>query len=98
MLKKEKNYDFRKRMSVIHEENIRNVALKPAEDEIEIEICSRRQQRDEKAWVSFDGDTVEELSVGDRFIISKAVNHTKICKLNKKSFLEILRKKMETYT
>ena len=80
-----------------HKLNSKSIVLS-AEDEIEIEICSRRQQRDEKAWVSFDGDTVEELSVGDRFIISKAVNHTKICKLNKKSFLEILRKKMETYT
>ena len=80
-----------------HNLNAKSIVLS-AEDEIEIEIGSRRMQKDEKAWVSFDGDTVEELSVGERFIISKAINHTKICKLNKKSFLEILRKKMETYT
>ncbi len=80
-----------------HNLNAKSIVLS-AEDEIEIEIGSRRMQKDEKAWVSFDGDTVEELSVGERFIISKAVNHTKICKLNKKSFLEILRKKMEKYT
>ena len=80
-----------------HNLNAKSIVLS-ADDEIEIEIGSRRMQKDEKAWVSFDGDTVEELSVGERFIISKAVNHTKICKLNKKSFLEILRKKMEKYT
>ncbi|MEE1027485.1 MAG: NAD(+)/NADH kinase [Agathobacter sp.] len=80
-----------------HNLNAKSIVLS-AEDEIEIEIGSRRMQKDEKAWVSFDGDTVEELSVGERFIISKAINHTKICKLNKKSFLEILRKKMEKYT
>ena len=80
-----------------HNLNAKSIVLS-ADDEIEIEIGSRRMQKDEKAWVSFDGDTVEELSVGERFIISKAINHTKICKLNKKSFLEILRKKMEKYT
>lgn len=50
------------------------------------------------ACVSFDGDFVQELVVGDRFVISKAINCTTICKINKRSFLEILRKKMETYT
>ena len=48
--------------------------------------------------MSFDGDNVAELKVGDRFVIKKSDNYTQICKLNKRSFLEILRKKMETYT
>ena len=39
-----------------------------------------------------------ELAVGDRFVISKAANHTKICKLHQRSFLEILRKKMGNYS
>lgn len=80
-----------------HNLNSKSIVLS-AEDEIEIEIGTRRSQKDEKALVSFDGDTNVELSVGDRFVISKALNYTKICKLNKKSFLETLRKKMETYT
>ena len=68
------------------------------DDEIEIEILSRREQNDELACVSYDGDTAAELAVGDRFVISKAANHTKICKLHQRSFLEILRKKMGNYS
>ena len=68
------------------------------DDEIEIEILSRREQNDEMACVSYDGDTTAELAVGDRFVISKAANHTKICKLHQRSFLEILRKKMGNYS
>ena len=68
------------------------------DDEIEIEILSRREQYDEMACVSYDGDTTAELAVGDRFVISKAANHTKICKLHQRSFLEILRKKMGNYS
>lgn len=48
------------------------------------------------SWrVSYDGDTTAELAVGDRFVISRAANHTKICKLHQRSFLEILRKRWE---
>lgn len=80
-----------------HNLNSKSIVL-DAEDVIEIEIGSRRLQRDELAGVSFDGDYDQQLMVGERFVISKALNYTTICKLNKKSFLEILRKKMETYT
>ena len=80
-----------------HNLNSKSIVL-DAEDIVEIEILSRRIQKDEVACVSFDGDFVQELVVGDRFVISKAINCTTICKLNKRSFLEILRKKMETYT
>jgi len=68
------------------------------DDEIEIEILSRREQNDEMACVSYDGDTTGRAAVGDRFVISKAANHTKICKLHQRSFLEILRKKMGNYS
>ena len=80
-----------------HNLNSKSIVL-DAEDIVEIEILSRRIQKDEVACVSFDGDFVQELVVGDRFVISKAINCTTICKINKRSFLEILRKKMETYT
>ena len=80
-----------------HNLNSKSIVLSP-EDVIEIEIGSRRAQQDETACVSFDGDTVEELGVGDRYMISKASHVTAICKINKRSFLEILRKKMEKYS
>lgn len=80
-----------------HNLNSKSIVLS-ADDIIEIEMGSRRWQKDEKACVSFDGDNVAELKVGDRFVIRKSDNSTKICKINKRSFLEILRKKMELYT
>lgn len=80
-----------------HNLNSKSIVL-GAEDVIEIEIGKRRMQNDEQAGVSFDGDSVERLCVGERFVISQAYHFTRICKLSNKSFLEILRKKMETYT
>lgn len=68
-----------------------------AEDVVEIEIASRRPEQDEQAVVSFDGDSVLTLGVGDRFVVSQASSITRICKLNKESFLEIMRRKMENY-
>lgn len=79
-----------------HNLNSKSIVL-DADDVIEIEIGSRRAKRDEKASVSFDGDSSICLNVGDKVIISRSVNYTTVCKLSNKSFLEILRKKMETY-
>lgn len=78
-----------------HNLNSKSIVLK-ADDVIEIEIGERRSQKDEMAGVSFDGDSFEKLQLGDRIVISKANAFTKICKINKKSFLETLRKKMNT--
>lgn len=80
-----------------HNLNSKSIVL-GADDVIEIEIGPRRSQKDEQAGVSFDGDSVEKLCVGERFVVSQAHHFTRICKLSNKSFLEILRKKMETYT
>ena len=80
-----------------HNLNSKSIVL-DAEDEIEIEIGVRRAENDEQASVSFDGDEVARLRVGERFVISRASSVTTICKLSKKSFLQLLRKKMETYT
>lgn len=79
-----------------HNLNSRSIVL-AAEDVVEIEIAKRREECTEQASVSFDGDCVGTLHVGDRFIISQAPNITRICKLNKESFLELMRKKMEQY-
>ena len=65
------------------------------DDEIEIEILSRREQNDEMACVSYDGDTTAELAVGDRFVISRAANHTKDLQAPPEKLLEILRKRWE---
>lgn len=77
-----------------HELNSRSIVL-DAEDVVEIEIGSHRRERDELARVSFDGDTVMHLGVGERCAVTMSQNTTKVCRLNKESFLEIMRKKME---
>lgn len=80
-----------------HNLNSKSIVIGP-EDEIAVEIGKRRSQKDETVEVGFDGDNVVKLGVGDRFLIHKSEDTARICKLNKRSFLEILRKKMETYT
>ena len=68
-----------------------------AEDEVAVEIGKRRSQKDETVEVSFDGDKEGSLRVGDRFIVHRAKDTARICKLSKESFLQILRKKMSAY-
>lgn len=80
-----------------HNLNSRSIVI-GAEDEVVIEIGKRRSQKDETVEVSFDGDNAVKLKVGDRFMIRKAKDTARICKLSNKSFLEILSKKMQTYT
>jgi NAD+ kinase len=80
-----------------HNLNSKSIVLGP-EDEVMIEIAPRSFEDKEKASVSFDGDSVVTLRPGERFVIAKAPNITKICKLNNLSFLELLRRKMENYT
>lgn len=64
---------------------------------IEITLAKRRQEQDEEAEVSFDGDRFVRLKVGDKILIQKAEKYAKILKLNQVSFLQILRKKMQEY-
>lgn len=64
------------------------------QDEVVIEIGSRRQEIEEVA-VTYDGDDVEILKTGDRLHITKARQTTKIIKLSKLSFLETMREKMK---
>ncbi len=68
-----------------------------AEDEVVVEIGSRRREGDEQVVVSIDGDHHADLAVGDRIVIHQAKEDCRILKLGKLSFLEILRKKMQTY-
>lgn len=79
-----------------HDLNAKSIVI-GAEDEVTIELRSRQCQKDEKAEVNFDGQQVMELSVGDSITIQASNRKTKILKLSKISFLEILRKKMQSY-
>jgi NAD+ kinase len=80
-----------------HNLNSRSIVIS-ADDEVMVEIGKRRSQKDETVEVSFDGDNAVKLEVGDRFVISRAENTARICKLSQKSFLENLGKKMQAYT
>lgn len=80
-----------------HNLNSKSIVI-GAEDEVTVEIGSRRFQRDETAEVSFDGDNAVKLKVGDRFVIKKAEVTARVCKIRRESFLEILRRKMQAYT
>lgn len=79
-----------------HNLNSKSIVL-GADDIVEIEIGARREENDEQACVSVDGDWVGTLGVGDRYVVEKSKRSTKFCKLNNTSFLELLRKKMQTY-
>lgn len=66
-----------------------------ADANITIELVQRRAEKDELAEVSFDGDRIIHMHVGDKILVRKAETSTKILKLNRVSFLQILRKKMQ---
>lgn len=80
-----------------HNLNSKSIVL-GADDVVEIEVVDGKRNSDDTIGVSFDADCVGVLKPGERFVISKASAVTRICKLHKKSFLEILRKKMDTYS
>lgn len=77
-----------------HALNTSSIVLS-AEDEIVIEIGEGREGSVEKASVAYDGECNIEMHTGDRIVIRKAEETTKLLKLSKVSFLEILRKKMK---
>lgn len=79
-----------------HSLNSKSIVLS-ADDVIEIEISSRGHEANETAEVRFDGDYPVQLQVGDKVVVKKAGCKTRILKLSKKSFLEILSKKMQNY-
>lgn len=79
-----------------HSLNAKSIVLS-AEDEITIEVQSRGGQ-EEKAEISFDGMPAGALKAGERVTVKKAQAYTRILKLNRLSFLENLRKKMQGYS
>lgn len=77
-----------------HALNTSSIVLS-ADDEIVLEIAEGRDGNIEEAGVSYDGDRNIKVRTGDRIVIQKAVETTKLLKLSKVSFLETLRKKMK---
>lgn len=77
-----------------HALNTSSIVLS-AEDEIVLEVGQGRDGKVEEAGISFDGDRNIEVHTGDKIVIQKAKDTTKLLKLSKVSFLEILRKKMK---
>lgn len=76
-----------------HTFNARSIILK-AEDQVEIEIDSGRNGTKLYVEANSDGNERMVMETGDKILISKAESRTKIMKLSKESFLEILHKKM----
>lgn len=77
-----------------HNLNSKGIILR-GDDVIEIELVPRRSAKDDTAYVSCDGDRFVTLNAGERFVVERAVHTIRICKVNKQSFLEIMRKKMK---
>ncbi len=77
-----------------HALNTSSVVLS-ADDEIVIEIDQGRNGTIEEVFVAFDGTDPVTLVTGDTVTIRKSDAATKIMKLSKVSFLEILRRKMK---
>ncbi len=80
-----------------HTLNTRSIVLS-SEDKITIELCKDRSKNNEERMVSFDGDNSQKAWAQDTIEICRSRQYTNIIKLNKLSFLEILRKKMSTST
>lgn len=66
-----------------------------AEDDIVIEIGKGRNNTVQEVLAAFDGADTVTLKTGDKLMIRRSDAATKIMKLSKVSFLEILRRKMK---
>lgn len=77
-----------------HALNTSSIVLS-AEDTIEVEICEGRFGRQEQAVVSFDGAHTVPVTTGDRVIVRKATETTKLIKLSEESFMKTMRTKMK---
>ena len=76
-----------------HQINIRSIVLS-AKDRIEIVIGATSRESDLLAEADFDGNERVELHTGNRFVIEKSEKTTRLIKLERRSFLETLHRKM----
>jgi len=76
-----------------HTLNSRSIVFSGS-DQITVELGSGRSGLVEKGTASFDGASITNLITGDRVVIKKSQKDTRIVKISKVSFLEVLRNKM----
>lgn len=78
-----------------HTLNSRSIVLSP-DDSIRIIMKSRREGHRQSGLISFDGARPQEIKSGDYVDIERADIITKVIKINKESFLEILSRKISS--
>ena len=76
-----------------HTMNSRSIVLS-GEDEILIEIKDAKNGGEQPAFAMSDGASHFELTTGDGFVMRRSDRRTRIVKLNRESFLEVLKSKM----
>ena len=77
-----------------HTLNSRSLVFSP-ETRIEVELKSKRDGENQQAIVCFDGSGTLLMNTGDRIEIKKSKKTTKILRLGRASFLEVISKKFE---
>ncbi len=75
-----------------HTLNSRSLVLSP-ETKVEVEIGNFRDNLKQKVVASFDGSGIIEMTTGDRIAIERSPKTTKILKLDRVSFLQVLGEK-----
>lgn len=75
-----------------HKLNSRPIVLSP-DDEIVIKVCESSYMEENPAQVSFDGGVIFNMSVGDEVKIRRAKEITRVIKISKESFLNIISRK-----
>lgn len=77
-----------------HSLNSSSIVLS-AEDKIVVKLGPGRRNMQEEAEATFDGAQSVKLVTGDYVEITQAIETTQLVKISKKSFVEIMRKKMQ---
>lgn len=78
-----------------HTLSTRSIVLS-ATDKVTVEILESKGEKEVEVGVNLDGANAGILTTGDKVVISKAKNVTRLCRLSDMSFLEILQKKMNS--
>lgn len=77
-----------------HALNGSSIVLSP-KDIIEVEVCDSRYGEKETAMVSYDGTETFEIASGEKVVIRRAEEVTRLVKLSKQSFMHIMSNKMK---
>ncbi|MCR4807621.1 MAG: NAD(+)/NADH kinase [Lachnospiraceae bacterium] len=78
-----------------HTLNTRAVVLS-SDDEISIEVCKSKYSREYEARVSCDGAASIKLPAGERVDIKRSTGVTKVIKMSREGFLDVLSRKLRT--